>query len=109
VWWRAELEPTEVLAIRYIAWDYWLELTGGTRLPRDGALRWLAAGDEDRYRPGGEPLIVIRAGPADHLCVVEGHVRLTALAMDPAAIPQRLDVFLGEGDAVSGWTSYGAG
>ena len=107
VWWRSELGPSEVLAIRYVAWDYWLELTGGTRLPRDGAARWLAAGSEDRYRPGGEPLIVIRAGPSDHLCVVEGHVRLTALAMAPTAMPQRVPVFLGEGDAVRGWTSYG--
>jgi hypothetical protein len=106
-WWRAELAPAEVLEIRYIAWDYWLEITGGTRLPRDGAARWLADGSSDRYRPGAEPLIVIRAGPADHLCVVEGHVRLTALAMRPESIPQRLGVHLGEGVAVRGWTSYG--
>jgi hypothetical protein len=108
-WWHVELAPEEVLEIRYIAWDYWLELTGGTRLPRDGAARWLAEGSDDRYRPGAEPLIVVRAGPADHLCIVEGHVRLTVLAMSPDAIPERLSVLLGEGDAVRGWTSYGAG
>ena len=108
-WWRAELAPSEVLAIRYIAWDYWLEITKGTRLPRDGAERWLADGSDDRYRPGAEPMIVIRAGPADRLCVVEGHVRLTALAMHPESIPRRLGVFLGEGEAVRGWPSYGAG
>lgn len=108
-WWRAELAASEVLAIRYIAWDYWLEITGGTRLPTDGAARWLAEGSEDRYRHGGEPMIVIRAGPADYLCVVEGHVRLTALAMHPESIPPRLSVLLGVGEAVRGWTSYGAG
>lgn len=108
-WWRAELAPREVLEIRYIAWDYWLELTGGTRLPRDGAARWRAEGSDDRYELGGEPLIVIRAGPADHLCVVEGHVRLTVLAMNPESMPQRLGVLLGEGEAVRGWTSYGSG
>lgn len=108
-WWRAELEPDEVLAIRYIAWDYWLDLTNGTRLPADGAARWRADGGDDRYRAGAEPLIVVRAAPADHLCVIEGHVRLTALAMHPDAIPPTLEILLGEGEAVRGWTSYGAG
>jgi len=107
-WWDAELEPAEVPEIRYIAWDYWLDVTGGTRLPRDAAERWLAEGSDDRYRPGAEPLIVIRAGASDHLCVVEGHVRLTALAMSPESIPPRLSVLLGEGLAVRGWSSYGA-
>lgn len=107
-WWDAELEPAEVLEIRYIAWDFWLDVTGGTRRPRDAASRWLAEGSVDRYRPGAEPLIVVRAEPSDHLCVVEGHVRLTALAMSPASIPERLGVLLGEGVAVRGWSSYGA-
>jgi hypothetical protein len=52
VWSRAALTPDEVLAIRYIAWDWWLEITGGTRLPSDGAAWERANGGGMRFRPG---------------------------------------------------------
>lgn len=38
-WSRAMLTPDEVLNIRYIAWDWWLRLSGGSRSPRDAARR----------------------------------------------------------------------
>jgi hypothetical protein len=105
-WSRAELESDEVLAIRYIAWDYWLEITGGTRMPADGASYFRRRGEDDRYLEGGRPLIVVRASASSHLVVVEGHGRLTALAMHPATIPAPLEVLLGEGEAVRSWGCY---
>jgi hypothetical protein len=106
VWSRAELEPDEVLDIRYIAWDFWLEITDGSRLPSDGAEHFRAAGTELVYAPGPAPLIAIRAAPGERLVVVEGHVRLTALATTPDAIPRPLEVLLGEGAAVRRWGCY---
>src|SRR5918995_15000 len=38
-WQRAALAPAEVLAIRFIDYDYWVELSGGSRLPTDAARR----------------------------------------------------------------------
>ena len=38
-WSRVALRRDEVLAIRYIDYDYWVELSGGTRLPADAAQR----------------------------------------------------------------------
>lgn len=105
-WSLAELDRDDVLAIRYIAWDYWLEITGGTRMPLDGAAYHLARGKDERFGAGGEPLIVVRAGQGSHLVVVEGHGRLTALAMHPDDIPRPLEVLLGEGDAVRSWGCY---
>ena len=105
-WSRAELDPDEVLAIRYIAWDYWLEITCGTRMPADGASHHRRRGDAERYVEGGQPLIVVRASASSHLVVVEGHARLTALAMHPETIPRPLEVLLGQGEAVRGWGCY---
>src|SRR5712691_6932502 len=38
-WSRAALTRDEVLAIRYINWDWWLDVSGGTRRPLDAAER----------------------------------------------------------------------
>src|SRR5690349_9521121 len=38
-WHRALLSPGEVLDILFIDWDWWVELSGGSRRPRDAADR----------------------------------------------------------------------
>jgi hypothetical protein len=89
-----------VLAIRYVAWDRWLEITGGTRLPADGAAWERANGACMRFQPGSPPLLCARADAHSHLVVIEGHARLTALALQPESIPSPLEILLGEGEAV---------
>jgi hypothetical protein len=37
---------------------------------------------------------------------IEGHVRLTALALRPESIPSPLEILLGEGEAVRRWSCY---
>src|SRR5205823_5317537 len=49
-WSRAALTPDEVLAIRYINWDWWLVVSGGTRLPLDTAERISRQRDRGRDR-----------------------------------------------------------
>ena len=105
-WYRALLEPAEVLEVRYINWDWWLEISGGTRMPLDGAAWERRNGSVLRFRPESPPLICVRADPRSHLVVLEGHVRLTALAMDPETIPSPLEILLGEGEAVRSWGCY---
>jgi hypothetical protein len=106
-WSLVALEPDEVLAVRYIDWDYWLEVTGGSRRPTDAAAFFRARGDgEERYAGVGPPLVVARADPSSHAVVVEGHGRLTALALHPEEIPRPLEVILGEGEAIRRWGCY---
>jgi hypothetical protein len=46
------LTPAELADVRYIDWDYWLEVSGGTRRPRDAIARmradWDAEGSDYR-------------------------------------------------------------
>lgn len=106
-WRRALCTAADVLEIRTIAWDYWLEVTGGTRLPADAAAYFRARGDDDeRFVPGGPPLIVVRADASSHTMVVEGHGRLVAAAMHPEDLPPQLEVFLGEGASIRQWSLY---
>ena len=61
-WFRAALAPDEVLDVLYIDWDWWLELSGGTRRPRDAARR-IRAGEvsgmsvdgQEGWRRGSAP------------------------------------------------------
>jgi hypothetical protein len=105
-WHRALLDPEEVLAIRLIAWDYWLEVTGGTREPAAAASSFRARGEDERFVAGGPPLIVVPADAAAHMMVVEGHGRLVALAMHPEELPRQLEVLLGEGASIRAWDLY---
>jgi hypothetical protein len=117
-WEWTALTPDELLAVRYIDWSYWNELSGGTRLPADAARR-LREGVEPFGVPtdgffelaaevaAGErfsPLILVD-GPAG-LVALEGHARLTAYALEPTAIPQELEVLVGTSPRMSGWGCY---
>jgi hypothetical protein len=101
VWQWVTLTPKELLGVRYIDWDYWLEVTGGTRRPVDAIprighspnCRELAA-EITAGRLPPELIIVGRPGGQD-LVVLEGHVRLTTLVMAVQYLPAELTVLLG--------------
>ncbi len=116
-WFRAALTRDEVASVLYIDWDWWLTVTGGSRRPADAAATLRRDAPEEvawhepiaRRLAEGPPLpelIVIRAGAGERLVVVEGHVRLTAFALFPEALPDELEVFLGESPSLAPWTSY---
>jgi hypothetical protein len=105
-----------VLDILYIDWDWWLRITDGTRKPRDAATRVRAGlvpgveADEGDERIASAAatnpeLIAVRA-PDSYLVVLEGHVRLTAYDLFPAHLPPELEVYLGESEAMAGWSEY---
>jgi hypothetical protein len=100
-WQWAALGPAELLQVRYINWDYWIEVSGGTRRPLDAIPR---VGDSPIYREiaaavaaGRLPpaLILIGRPPGIDLVVLEGHVRLTALTMAVEHLPPELTVLVG--------------
>jgi hypothetical protein len=115
-WSRVALTRNEVLAIRYINWDWWLRLSGGSRSAPDAAARIRAgaiAGVDDgpeneliaRAAAQNPELIAVRA-PGGYLVLLEGHVRLTAYALYPQYLPDELEVFLGESPGMERWSEY---
>ena len=112
-WYRAVLAPDEVLDIRYIDWDWWLRLSGGSRRPRDAARR-IRAGEiegvgveeHEALAASRHPLIAIATRAGKPLVLVEGHARLTAYALFPERLPPEVEILLGLSDAVPGWCQY---
>lgn len=117
-WEWAAITPEELMSVRYIDYSYWVELSGGTRLPTDGARR-IREGVEpfgvpsagffelaDELATGAQfsPLILVD-GPAG-LVVLEGHARLTAYALQRAAVPPELEVLVGSSPSMSRWALY---
>jgi hypothetical protein len=107
-WFRARVTRDELLDVLYINWDWWLRITGGTRRPRDAAVRQ-QPDDGDRAiaqaAATNPPLIAVRA-PGSYLVLLEGHVRLTAYAMFPEYVPEELEIYLGESPDMAGWSEY---
>ena len=114
-WHRAVLSREEVLEIRYINWDWWLRISGGTRRPLDAARR-IRAGevpgvtaeeDEPLVATWPQPeLIVVTTEERSPLVLLEGHVRLTAYALFPERVPEELEVLLGISDEMAGWSEF---
>jgi len=119
-WSRVGLTRDEVAAVRYIDWSYWLELSGGSRLPSDAATR-ISAGIEaygvgnggflelaDALRRGAEwaELILVSSTAVGGDVVLEGHARLTAMALAPDALPRELEVLRGVSPAMGEWGNY---
>jgi hypothetical protein len=119
-WSRVGLKPRQMLAVRYIDYDYWVELSKGTRLPTDAA---------DTIRSGrtifGEPnqgfldaaatlrqgvtfpeLILVSTAADAPLVVLEGHLRLTAYGLVPDTLPPETTALLGLSPAMSAWDLY---
>jgi hypothetical protein len=117
-WHRVELAPDEVLAIRYIDWEWWLWVSDGTRSPREAARRihaGLAEGvDAESLRPlaarlasdDPPPELIAVAKPHGPLVLVEGHVRLSSYALYPEYLPPRLEILLGVSERADEWSEY---
>jgi len=118
-WSLVSLIREEVLAILYIDWDWWLKVTGGTRLPLDAAARIRAnevpdvtAKEEEpiaaRLRSSDPPpqLIVVAEPDCSKLVLLEGHVRLTAYALYPEYLPEELAMYLGTSTEMSRWALF---
>lgn len=116
-WFRALLTASEVLEIRYIGWDWWLRLSGGSRRPLDAAGRIRAGeiagvtvndGDEAMAAAAAtNPALIAATTPAHSpLVLLEGHVRLTAYALFPAYLPGELEIVLGISDEITSWSLF---
>lgn len=121
-WHRASLPREELGELHYIDYPYWNELSAGTRSPVVAAER-IHAGLRAQDRPNdgfralasrlcagadlGMP-IAIASGPATPLIVLEGHTRVTAMALRPECLPAHIELYVGFAAAVRDWMYYGS-
>ena len=116
-WQWMAITPAELATVRYIDYDYWVELSGGTRLAIDAAPRiragvapfgvpseW-ALGMVREVERGSRfpPLILVTTGAGADLVVLEGHARLTAFMLARDQLPPELDVLVGSSPAMIRW------
>jgi hypothetical protein len=117
-WSWAGLTPEELADVRYIHWEYWLEVSGGSRRPSDAIEQmrreWEAPGSDireiaDALTRGSLPpeIVVVGVPPGERLVVLEGHVRLTGLLLRPGRLPSELRVLLGTSARIANWGCYG--
>ena len=119
-WERAMLSKQELEQVKYIEYDYWIELSGGSRLPRD-ARKNILAGDEvfgvsnqkvlqmaEAFRSGARfpTLILVGKNRESPLVLLEGHMRLTAMFLAPECLPVELEVMVGFSEQIERWGCY---
>ena len=116
-WQWMAVTPAELATVRYVDYDYWVELSGGTRRAADAAPRIRAGAAPFGVRSDGAlvmaqafaggarfpPLILVTAGPSGGLVVLEGHVRLTAYMLCPDRLPPEMEVLVGSSPDMAGW------
>jgi hypothetical protein len=101
---------TELAEVRYIQYDYWDELSGGSRLAVDAAARIRAGVTPFGVPNNGKlemaqavasgaqfpPLILVTTDfGGDDLVLLEGHVRLTAFMLAHDQLPPELEILVG--------------
>ena len=117
-WQWVAITAAELAKVRYIDYDYWVELSGGTRLavnaaariragvapfgvPNDGVLAMAQAFAGGARFP---PLILVTTGlGSDDLVVLEGHARLTAFMLARDRLPPELEVLTGSSPVMTRW------
>jgi hypothetical protein len=119
-WERVTLTKQELEQVRYIEYDYWVELSGGTRMAVDGAKNARAgkvvfqvSSDglvslANELRPGAQfpTLILVAKDVNAYRVVMEGHVRLTAYLIAAEYLPSELEVILGYSEHITDWGCY---
>jgi hypothetical protein len=119
-WKKVILSKEELQNTKYINYSYWVEMSGGTRLPKDGAENILAGKEvygqsnehflrmADAVRDGAvfERLILVAENENAYLVVLEGHHRLTAYCMAIDYVPEEIEVIVGFSEAIVNWGLY---
>jgi hypothetical protein len=120
LWKKVMINKKEFEAILYANWEYWVEETYGTRQPKELARR-VRSGDlpdsEDRQRflrtaerikSGAQvpTIILVAKNRESKLVALEGHLRLTAYALEPTFIPSETEVIVGFSEDMDKWGNF---
>jgi hypothetical protein len=116
-WQWMAITPSELAEVLYIDYDYWVELSGGTRLAVDAAPRIRAGvapfGVHSDWAPAMAQavaagarfpsLILVTTGLGGDLVVLEGHCRMTAFMLARDRLPPELEVLVGSSPTMTRW------
>ncbi|MFI6047305.1 hypothetical protein ACIA8C_37205 [Nocardia sp. NPDC051321] len=113
-WNRAVLTAVEMASVRYVDYSYWVELSGGSRLPAEAArriragIRVFGVSNEPFVTAahviatGGQfPPLILVGEKHDKLVCLEGHLRLTAYAL--AGYPAEIECLIGIAPDMGRW------
>ncbi len=119
-WKRAYLSKKELQEVQYIDYDYWNELSGGSRLPKDAAKN-IRAGktvfghSNQNFKNmakavekgiGFPELILVSTDKGGKMVALEGHARLTAFMLALKHIPNKIEVIIGFSKKMKKWDLY---
>jgi hypothetical protein len=116
-WQWMAITPAELAGVRFIDYDYWVELSGGSRLAVDAAPRIRAGAAPFGVPSDGllglakevaagvrfPPLILVTTGLRGDLVVLEGHTRLTGFMLARDHLPRELEVLVGSSATMTRW------
>ena len=119
-WIRAQITRDELLKIKYINYDYWIELSDGSRLSTCAAKKikegtevfgtsnknFLEAAEWLRQGKTFPELIIVGENINSYFVALEGHLRLTAYALTPDYIPELNTVVAGLSEKIGQWPEY---
>jgi hypothetical protein len=115
-WFRALLDRSDLLKIRYMNYSYWIDLSGGSRLVVDAAKRveageiekatadWIRA-SADAVKGGASfpKLILVSRNRQSDLIILEGHLRATAYLFSLDYLPAEVPVIVGYSEKIEKW------
>ncbi|MBI3632014.1 MAG: hypothetical protein HY225_01015 [Candidatus Vogelbacteria bacterium] len=119
-WQRAFLTKHDLEKVKYINYDYWVELSSGLRLPIDAAEN-IKKGLEvfnkknEQYLNAAEffkagnllpEMIFVGRDDQSYLVVLEGHLRITAYMLALEFVPDKLEVIVGYSPKIVTWDMY---
>ncbi len=118
-WERVFLNRQDLEQVKYIDWDYWLEISDNTRLASEAAKkirRGMIDEEEARgycsvsnaLREGVKlpELILVSKSKEDNLVLLEGHLRLTGYLLMPEYLPPELSAIVGRSERMDEWELY---
>jgi hypothetical protein len=119
-WERVVLPKDDLKRIKYIDYDYWIELSQGTRYVKD-AVSTIKQGKEiykvsnqgfldaaEAVRKGTifPDVILVSTGKMGDLVVIEGHARLTAYLLAIDKMPNEIEAIVGYSTDIVNWGLY---
>jgi hypothetical protein len=118
-WYRAEYPSSSLVNdVKYINYDYWIELTNGSRLPKDSVEKirkneevfnvsydnFLEASEDFKKNKSFDEIIIVSDGTS--YVVLEGHLRLTVYALNKEILPEKVSVLIGFSKRIGEWGNF---
>jgi len=118
-WYRTKVSKEFLLNdVMYINYDYWIELTNGSRFPKDAVEK--VKRDEKVFNVSYDNLLqaseyykknksfdeIILVSDRKKFIVLEGHLRLTVYALNTNILPERISVIIGFSDKMGEWGNF---